>query len=92
MGPRGSHSIRLPGAGLTIGQDGDIVALKKRLYTFAQVLPYSALVYGLGKHAIENEQLAALGNVDGQIAERGDMNHGPLEALRNQFIARIRRS
>lgn len=83
IGTRGPHGVGFAGAGLTVGQDGDIVALEERADAVAEILPDPLLVDGLGKDAIKDEQLAPLRHIDGDTGGRRDMNHGALEALRD---------
>lgn len=69
------HGIRLAGPGLTIRQNRDIVTLEKRGNTIAQVIPHAILVDGFGEDTIEDEEFAALRDVDGEVRGRRDVDH-----------------
>lgn len=54
-----------------------------------EVVPDALLVDALAEDAVKDEELAALGGVDGQRGRRGDMDGRPLETLRDQVEARV---
>lgn len=83
IGTRGTHGVGFAGTGLTIGQDGDIVPLEERADAVREILPDTLLLDRLGKDAIKNEQLATLGDIDGDTGRGRDMDHGALETLRD---------
>ena len=58
---RCSHRVRLAGARLAIGKDGDIVSLGEGVDALFEIVPYAGLVNVGPKHAIKDEQLATLG-------------------------------
>ena len=90
--PRGAHRVRLSGPGLTVCEQGDIVALDKGVDAVAEVVPHALLLDILAEDAVEDEELAALGRVDGQAGRRGDVGDGPLEALRDEVEAGVGRA
>lgn len=63
--------------------------MQEGIYAVAEILPDALLIGGLGEHSVEDKDLAALGHIDGETRWGCDMDHGSLEALGNQFIARI---
>lgn len=83
IGTGRTHGIGLAGTRLTVRQKGDIVTLQERVDTVAEILPHALLVDGLCENAIEDEQLAALRDIDSDTGGCRDMNHGTLEPLRN---------
>lgn len=89
VGTGSTHSIGFSGTRLSVGQNRNIVSLQEGIYAITEILPDALLVGGLGKNSIEDEDLAALGHIDGETGRGCDMDHRPLEALGNQFIARI---
>ncbi len=58
---RCSHRVRLAGARLAVGKDGDIISLGKSVDALFEIIPYACLVNVGPEHAIKDEQLAALG-------------------------------
>src|SRR3569833_132980 len=63
---RGAHGVRLPGAGLAVGQERDIIALGEGVDTIMHVLPDSLLGDVGSEDAVEDEEFPALGRIDGQ--------------------------
>lgn len=88
-GPRCAHGVRLASAGLAIGEEGDIVTARKCRDGVGEVVP-DALLGNIGtKDAIEDEELATLGRVDGDARVGGGLDHGSLEALGDEVVAGI---
>jgi hypothetical protein len=88
---RRSHRVRLAGAGLAVGEKGDIVPLSEGVDALLEVLPYPGLVHVGGEYPVKDKQLAALGRIDGKTRRRLDLHHGPLEALGDKLVARVGR-
>jgi hypothetical protein len=55
FGAGSTHSIRLSGARLAVGQDGDIVALDERVDTVTDIVPDSLLGCVLTKDSVKDE-------------------------------------
>jgi hypothetical protein len=83
------HRIRLAGTRLTVGENRDIVSLGKGVDALFEILPHASLVDVGAKYAVKDEQLAALGRIDRQVGRRLHVDHGALEALRYEFVARV---
>lgn len=75
MGARSPHGVGFASARLAVCQYRDIVPLEERAHAITQVIPDALLVDSFGENAIEDEQLAALGNIDGDAVWRSDVNH-----------------
>ena len=58
-----AHGIRLAGARLPVGQDGDIVTLDEGIDAIAQVVPDVLLSVACGECAIEMKVFLALGRL-----------------------------
>lgn len=67
FGARCAHSERLAGARLAVCEDGDIVALNEGCDALLDVVEDAFLVDVLAKNAVENEELPAIGGVDGDL-------------------------
>lgn len=76
-----AHRVRLSGAGLAVCQQRDIVALDEGVDAVGDVVPDAVLLGVLAEDAVEDEELAALGRVDGEARVGGYVDHGALEAL-----------
>lgn len=87
-----AHGIGLARAGLTIRQDGHIVALDEVVDALAEVIPDALLIYVLAKDAVEDEQLLALRGLDGQVGLAGDLDGRPAESLGDQLESRVSRT
>lgn len=83
----GAHGVGLAGAGLAVGEDGDVVALNEGGDAFAQVGPDAVLVDVLGEDLVEDEQALALGRLDHDVCRRGNVTDGSAKALRHQIMA-----
>ncbi len=88
-GARGAHGVRLAGARLAVGEERDIVTLGEGADALLEVVPHAGLIDVGPEHPVEDEQLAALGRLDRQAGRRLHVDHGPLEALRDQVVAGI---
>lgn len=89
FGAGGSHGEGFAGAGLAVGEDGDIVALDERGHAFLHVLKDAFLVDVFAENAVEDEELAAVGGIHGDLLARGDLDARGLEALRDELVARV---
>lgn len=84
-----THSIRLSGARLTVGQNGDIVALNEGVDTVADIVPDSLLRCFLAKDTVKDEQLLSLSGLDGEIGRRRNVTRGGTETLGDQIVTGI---
>lgn len=85
----GSHGKGFAGAGLAIGEDGDIVALDERGDALLHILKNAFLIDVFAKDAVEDEELPAIGGVDGDLLARSNFDARGLEALRDELVARV---
>jgi hypothetical protein len=58
---------------LAVGEDGDIVALDKRVDAVRDILKDTLLLDVLAKYAVEDEDLAASRSIHGQTGGGGDV-------------------
>jgi hypothetical protein len=63
--------------------------LQERADALPEVLPNALLVDILAEDAVKDEQLLALGGLDGQVGWGGDVAGGAAETLWNKIVARI---
>lgn len=86
-----AHRVRLSGAGLAVGQQRDIITLNEGVDAVGYVVPDAVLPRVLAEDAVEDEELAALGRVDGEARLGGYVDHGALEALWYELEAGVGR-
>jgi hypothetical protein len=92
------HGIGLPGTGLSIGQNGNVIALHKRSDALRNIVEDAFLVSLFGKDTVEYESLffffPARWAVDSQGRLRVYRTSGAAEALRDEiktWVARLER-
>lgn len=86
---RGAHGVGLAGARLSVGQNGDVVALHERVDAINDVVVDTFLVDVLAEDAVENEHLPPPGPVDGEARGRRYVACWRAESLGDEFEARV---
>lgn len=85
--PCRAHGIRLAGARLAVGEDGDVVALDKRVDAVGHIVEDAFLVNVLAKDTVEDEDLPAARCIHGQTRGRSDVTGCMPKPLGDEFEA-----